>query len=83
MSLQDDLAKERLVELQKTGFEQWLARSETSALLSVIPDTKDNDIFMLVLRSAYCAGFEIGQGHFAIAMLKDMFPNGPFSPSRR
>jgi hypothetical protein len=44
------------------SFQKWLARPETKLLLSMVPQAENQDAVSVILRSAFDAGSNFGQG---------------------
>ena len=65
--------KQRIDAEAETAFKLWLSRPETRMILSLVPATDHNDAFQLLLRSAFDAGNNCGQGSVLMEITKQLF----------
>lgn len=64
---------DRLKEQADKSFARWLAEPMTRMGISMIPAGEHRDTLQLLLRSAFDAGTQCGQGGFAVELLEVMF----------
>lgn len=62
----------RMKEAKDKSFSDFMAKSETKLMLSLVPSSDNPDVMQTLLRTAYDAGHGAGQGNILCEMLTSM-----------
>ncbi len=65
---------------EEEQFNNWIAKSETKLMLSMIPQAENPDVVKLLLRSAYDAGNAAGGANVMIEVVEAMLKDRPKQP---
>lgn len=70
--LKDVQREQRMKESQNKNFAEWMSKPETKLMLSMVPPVENPDVLQTLLRGAFDAGHNSGQGNILVEMLTGM-----------